>query len=461
MDNEKFNITELIEFYHTTQTSIPEPLKKFNFLEKADKICRYVYKGASRPYHVEETLALNIIRHLPHEAYKDLFTLDWIKSDTRNDGKILYAILTSQRFDTIEMILNKIEEWQKLNIKDSNDANDRSRVSNEANMQAAGFLEPMRDMFNTYNLKELAIGSKELTLLIPLWERSLSLFNNMQHLKWINGKTKSTSNIWELYQSVKDYSKDSLLQSLIKKPVSFELFNKLFKVISDEEKQSLFFHQDTNLCEEALLNKNKKVIELLEKENLINPEHYKRVIFKLSNYAIVEDDATLCPIDLLTYTKIKVKTDPKYKETFEAHDLTGMLLSFKNNPEIVNEIILDYPQFKTDNIIKGKNNSLAELNFLMQVAQEAGLDFEYIIKKLDNTNKNIIKEINFLIEKIQPEKKITAIEGLSNCVIYDYVIEGLCNLKSISYEASETLFLECALNLSLKDTSLHIKKIKI
>lgn len=465
MTNEKFNITELIEFYYNNKLPIPEPIKNFNFQEVASKQCKFNHKGNSRPYVVLETIAINVFRHLPVEAYQDIFDLSWIKTETRNDSKLLYGSLSSKRFDAIELILNKIESWQKENINNQLNPKEIREINAEATGHAAGFLEPMRDTIVNFNFKEMDLNQKDIKKFIPLWEKSIELLNNMQHLRWINAKPKKNSNIWDAYRSVQGSYKDSLIESLIEKPVLFELFEKVFKILSPEDKKVFFFSDeksDHSLIENALVRENKKVIELFEKENLISPDNYKNALIKLSDYSLYNaGNESPQGMNLWIYKKLSNKIEDKDKKTIQAHELIGMLLCFKDNPVIIDEIISDYPQLKNGDILNGKNNSLAEINFLLKVANDCNVFFKDLSSNIDRDNENIIKSIDFLMEKIQPENMKTPVNELNNCSLYEPVIEAISKVKKISIEKAQILFFESALKLSLNETGDNSKKIKI
>ena len=464
MSNEKFNITELLEFYYNNKLHIPEPIKKFNFQETASKQCEFNHKGNSRSYVVLETIAINIVKQLPVEAYRDVFDLNWIKSETRNDSKLLFGALSSKRFDAIELILNKIESWQKENINNQLKPKEIREINTEATSHASGFLEPMRDIIANYNFKEMGITQKEIKAFIPLWEKSIELLNNMQHLRWINAKPKKSSNIFTAYKSVQDSYKDSLIKNLLEKPVLFELFDKIFKLLTPEQKKEIFIDDkdSDNLIENTLINENKKVIETLEKENLISPENYKNALIKLNDYSLYNiSDESPKGMNLWIYKKIANKIDAKDKKTIKSHELTGILLSFKNNPVILDEIISDYPQLKKGNILKGKNNSLAELNFLLKVSNDCDISLKDLFSKMDRDNENTVKYIDFLMEKIQPEKMKTPVNELKNSSLYDPIIEQISKTKNISIGKAEILFFESALKLSLDEPGLNSKKIKI
>ena len=464
MTNEKFNITELLEFYYNNKLPIPETIKNFNFQEVASKQCEFNHKGNSRAYNVLETIAINIVKNLPVEAYKDIFDLSWIKSETRNDSKLLYGALISKRFDAIELIIEKIELWQKENINNQLNPKTIRDINAEATGHASGFLEPMRDTIVNFSFKEMGINQKEIKQFIPLWEKSIELLNNMQHLRWINAKPNKNSNIWDSYKSVRDNYNDSLIKSLVEKPVLFELFEKVFKVLTPEQKKEIFLNSkdSENLIEKAIINENKKVIELFEKESLISPDNYKNALIKLSEYSLYNfSDNYPQSMNLWVYKKLANKIDEKDKKTIQAHELIGMLLSFKNNPVIINEIINDYPQIKNGNILEGQNNSLAEINFLLKISNDCGVPTETLFSKLDRDNENTVKSIDFLMEKIQPEKIKIPVNELKNCSLYEAVIEQICKVKNISYSKSEILFFESALKLCLDEPGINSKKIKI
>ena len=450
--NKKFNITELIEFYYVEKLPLPEKFKTLDYTEFTKKDITFIYKGRDEKYCLDESIAKNIIRELPLEAYKNCFNLDWFSKYSKNDGTI-FAAFDGKRFDFLEHVINKISAL-KLELGKEKEFNGNLRLL------AMNILVPITNCFTNVFFDHLGYTKKDIDALYPIWEKSLNALEQMQSQIWIGANKKKGKNVLEQYANVQEGSKDATyeLMKSLNKPLTLDIFKKIFTLISDETKIKLFMEGENPLSEDALYNGDKKTIEFLEKENLISSKHYKNVIFEKYDIEYSLDKVT--PVDIWFYKKTQEVFSAQEKVDIPAYKITGLIKVFEKNEIILNDIIQNYPHLGTDKIMKDGNLSLAEINFVLKVSDKLGYNPKEFMTSLDNAGKHILQITPLLLSKF-PQSVRVSVATVMESDFTKQIIKSIASENKLSPKNATTSFLEEGMAMNLKSDSINDKKIKI
>lgn len=451
-ENRKFNITELIESYYEQKIPLPEIFKELNYSEFISKTAYFKYEGHREKYEIKETLAENIIKELPFEAYKSCFNLNWLNKTKGNSSVYVNSAIHLKRFEFIDNLINEIS---KLNDKGENDPNSDFRF------YAINALHPIRDCYINPNINFSKYNEKEAETLYSLWKKSLDLLSNIQSKLWMNSKNKKTNNILEQYLYTKDHTEEPIFELMtgLNEPVNFKGFKEIFSLLSEKDKQHLFITGQRSLSESSLYNINKKCIEFLQKEKLIKPKHYENVIVNKYNITY-ENENKVKAKDIWLYKKAKENITPEDKIKINAYDLMGLVKRFENNEIILNEILQDYPQIGENSLFVNTDMSLADINFSLKIAESFDISRRNILSTFDIKEKNTIEMIPLLLANL-PQNKEVSIAKIMDSQLTKKIISILSLEKDITNEEASTLFFKRGIDLNLITQAKNIKKIKI
>jgi hypothetical protein len=450
--NKKFNITELIEYYHEEKIPLPDKFKSFDYTELTKKVVTFTHKGRDDRYDLNETIARNIIRELPLEAYKSCFSLDWFAKDHR-DSRTIHAAFEGKRFDFLDHIINVVAALTPEPGKER-------EFNGDLRSQAINILIPITNCFTDVHFDHLDYKKKDIDALYPIWEKCVNVLENMQTQIWIGANKKKGKDILEQYANVQESSKDATynLMKGLNKPMTLDVFKKIFSVISDKTKKSVFMEGEHPLSEDALYNGDKKTIEFLEQEKLITTQHYKNVMVEKYNIEYNSDKVT--PVDIWFYKKAQEVISNEEKLKFPAEDVVGLVKRFQKNDVILNDVFQNYPQLGTDKIMKGCNLSLAEIDFALKVAEKIGYNHKDFISSLDSSDRHVVEITPLLLNKF-PQSVNVSVASVMESAFTKKLINDIASKNNVSTKNATTSFLEEGIAMNLKPDSVDNKRIKI
>lgn len=424
------NITKIIKHYYSLNQEVPEEIiNNVNFLQKTN--IEFMMSSnesiGNYSYNTNETLALNIIKNLPLDAYKQYVTLDWML-DYNNDDKMIYGLMSSGKFDVIKhfITLAKNENIQDVyqDLFEQIYKNSSSLIYNsryKANQVKYienlidFYKEVMPEVINAKNELFRSYGNKNKKLLYKYK-------NFYQALKVLGFDTYNNKESEFLLELITKEDFFSILEDIIKN-------NKEIKGILLEDNyinQMLKYgnRKLIDLCKKEMINDNIKneeeineiiILHFENKLNYLNSSLYE--MFKAGRYEkeIFNIDAT---INLHEYIK---ETIPKYN--INQHYYNTKLL-FINNKESILE--LDYKKIKIDNLTAnewmvldyylGKIEEYYQITYKNKMSElkENNTYPKYIISKIKENYPEDSKKVNF--KKVNDNKIIQNIEKYLNTV---------------------------------------------
>lgn len=450
--NQKFNITELIEFYYNEKVPLPEKFKSMDYTEKTHKYVTFIHKGREERYDLNETIGKNIIRELPLESYKECFNLDWFKNDNQN-SRTIQAAFEGKRFDLLEHVINEVAALKPEQGKER-------EFNGDLRVHALNTLTPISNCFTDVYFDTLGYTKKDIDTLYPIWEKAIDALENIQTQIWIGANKKKGKDILEQYANIQENSRDATYELMkgLNRPLTLDIFKKIFSLISETTKKKVFMEGDNPLSEEAIYNEDKKTIEFLEKENLITPTHYKNVLLQKYDIGNVSDKVT--PADIWIYKKSQEVIPLEEKQNIPAHNLTGLVKKFQNTDVILNDILQNYPQLQTGNLLEDNNTSLAEIEFAFKAAHSVGFNEKQFMRNLNSGDKKSIEVFQTLIEKF-PETKPVSIAPIMESSFGRQLINSISEKNKTGTKVAQTSFLEAGMDINLKPDAVDNKRIKI
>lgn len=162
----KFNITKLIEQMYLSENTNSDFFNSINFSETSS--VEYIYKSEnfSQPTTVKESLAQNLISHLPLLAYKKYITADWLEFGKDRDYPLSSESLSGHKIDFLDHLSDLCFEKSK---KDFNYFAQYKRL----------FLNKVLDVDKFFNYKH-NISEKTLNSYYKLLKKCLFQYKTVQ-----------------------------------------------------------------------------------------------------------------------------------------------------------------------------------------------------------------------------------------------------------------------------------------
>lgn len=474
--NEKFNLTEIIEYYHIHKIQLPEIFKTLNFTEECSKWVEFTHKGKLEKIEIKEKVNHNIVKNLPLEAYKDILSLDWVHKNYRES--LIYSALYKKRFDVVDWYLDKIDEKQK-ELESIKDIKKRSDYSKEIQGYHTDVSQNVLSFIFNYNMEYIDYSKEDMKTYLKLMDKTTNLLLEATQLNTspiyrmkkqvIPSKDSPLLQKYDFVNSDYKNSIEAFLKNFILSD-DFEQFKFFFNQLGKEQKEEIFLKTGENcLSYEALVNTNKKVFEFLENQKLVHQNCYLEAFGQAGEYLMTTNKLKSQDIknNLWLYQKCLEKIKKEDYESFVPQSIIGFAKTFKDNPILMDDIRNRFQHISKADLFCShdkilENTSLSELNLYMDCMNKLNISSKQIDAHFNSQEYQVIKELSFINEIFDsPSKNDIVISKMMDSSTGNNFIHMIEKVKKISYNQAKTTLLEILMESKLENNKIKNPKVKI
>jgi hypothetical protein len=477
-EHAQFNLTKLIRRNYEVGTPLPkEYFDGLDFLEESSKVLMLPLNGAygrQHRYDVKQTLAENIVSLLPFEYYKEYIQPNWIVSNNFNNNGIIRTALDEQKYDFLYEILSQCKEYSKEHF-DMNKREDNKFISS----YESSLFNHILDLDNNLSqLKNLKLPQESYDNYFKLFKTTLSDFKEYYNKKYeilfnapVMDHLQFDDEYWFLdfnkMESIfKKYNKrDAILEILATDSKAFDFFKDVVTQYKYAE-ENPFLEQ--NLIENAFKYGNKKVINYLMKNKLINSKNLTQAFETVLQEWVNNEEAKTNDrydnklgdnsVYLKNLLDLLQKNAPEHE--IENYGLFSHILP-ASDQKLFDDVIEKYPKLKTEKLKDGL--TLNQWHYAKQLFNDFIKDNNFNLVK-SNVGCNYTSFDLFYMDKITEHYTDAKEVNLDEKIAIDEIIVikflPLLNTELNGKEIT-TIFYNYTLNKQMPENKTEGKKLKV
>ncbi len=472
----QFNLTKLIKRNYEAGTPLPkEYFDGLDFLEESEKVLMLPIDapyGKQSRHDVKESLAANIVGHLPLEYYKQYIHPTWITSNKLNDYGIITKALEEQKHDFLYEILSQCKEY----LKEHSDSK-KSQDNKFMNAYENGLLSQVLNMdYNLNHLKNSKANQEAYDNYFKVFKVALSDFDEYYNKKYeqlygLNmAKTvEFNDELWFIdYNKIDSFFRGHknqavVLENIIEDSKAFNFFKDIFNQ-HQQVKQQL----DKNTFEKAFYNSNKKVAGYLVENNFVNSKEVYQTFETVLQYWLNGEKAKKNrrydnqlgdnSIYLKTLLDIAQKNVPNHK--IENYELCSHILPAINN-KLFDDVMVKYPELKEEKLKDGL--TLNQWYYAKKLFNEFINEHDFKLKETNYDANYLSFDLFFMDRATQyytPTREINLDEKMAVEEVIAINFLPLIDTK-VSNKEMIAIYYNYTLNKQMPENKNEVKKAKI
>lgn len=475
----KFNITRLIESAYNNGTTLPsEILENIDFNETSKKhfsISRTGTTYGNSRYNVDETLAVNVLSHLPLEAYKNYIDISWLNSDSMSDYGIASSALNDGKYDFLHYMLDYSHNYFMAHTKDKSE-----ETRNLFNAYQRTFLKNIFNISNNvYNINSVNGSANDIAQYFDLFKSALPKFNHFYHMLYNRQFTNeqpfkemvNETNWFKNYHTIRtvfsfSYNEGEFFAETIQNSKAFVIFESIFKQFNSYDELPL---PKQNILQIAFDYGNKKLLKHMCAYSDITESDLNTAFQKSINKWQDEQSSKF------NNSRDSYKTLGQYSEylknifdmmhayypDYQPHEYSALSsVLCVNNDKFVQKIIERFPALKTERLYGlTVDQSHYAKKILEEFLQLHDLTMIKENKDIDCPNYKI-HYLNKIVERMGPYNPLTDEDKAHvHGHIAQYFLEDV--KSKFNEQTLKSMFLAFTLDKTLSNDAVHVPKMKI